>query len=176
MTETDLQAWNEFALAQAGAAAVLTGLVFVAVSMNVSAILSHRELPGRAGEGVIIFVSVLCQSAVLLVPHQSERAIGAELLLLAGGTLAILLGIFLPTLGRPSLQPTTWRVTRLLLILTTTIPTAVAGAGLLGWVGADLRWYAFGTLWALVAAMTNAWVLLVEVIRDKRYVPVTRDA
>lgn len=172
MTESELHAWSEFALAQAGAAAVLTGLVFVAVSINITAILRHHELPGRAGEGVVIFVSVLCQSVILLVPHQGPRAAGAQLLLIAGGTLALLLGIFLPGLGRPSRQPVTWRVTRLLLIITSTAPSLAAGAGLLGWVGADLRWYAFGTLWAMAAAMTNAWVLLVEVVRDERYAPV----
>jgi hypothetical protein len=171
MSTIEVHDWAEFALAQAGAAAVLTGLVFVAVTTNLSRILSHRELPGRAGETVIIYASVLCQSLILLIPGQSRRELGVEMLALAGGTLAILLAIFLPALGRPSRQPRSWRITRLLFIIVGTVPSILAGTGLLGWTPTGLRWYAFGTIAALIAATANAWVLLVEVIRDQRYTP-----
>jgi hypothetical protein len=44
--------WHDFFLAQAGAAGVLTGLVFVGVSINLEKILSDPTsgLAGRAGE------------------------------------------------------------------------------------------------------------------------------
>ena len=173
MSTIEVHGWTEFALAQAGAAAVLTGLVFVAVTTNLSRILSHRELPGRAGETVIIYASVLCQSLILLIPGQSVRQLGIEMLTLAAGTLAILLAIFLPALALPSRQPRSWRITRLLFIVAATVPSVLAGTGLLDWTATDLRWYAFGTIAALVAATANAWVLLVEVIRDHRYTPAT---
>jgi hypothetical protein len=171
MTTHDLPSWTDFALAQAGAAAVLTGLVFVAVTSNITRILSHRELPGRAGETVVVYAGVLCQSMILLIPGQTVRETGAEMFTLAAATLVILLAIFLPTLGRPSRQPWSWRLTRLLFILASTVPSLLAGTGLLGWTGGDLRWYAFGTIAGLIAATANAWVLLVEVIRDERYTP-----
>jgi hypothetical protein len=50
--------WHDFFLAQAGAAGVLTGLVFVAVSINLQQILSDESgsgLPGRAAEALILF-------------------------------------------------------------------------------------------------------------------------
>ncbi len=171
MSISDLEGWTDFALAQAGAAAVLTGLVFVAVTTNISKILSHHELPGRAGETVVIYAGVLCQSLLLLIPEQSIREVGAELLAAAGATLAILLAIFIPTLGRPSRQPRSWQITRLAFIVATTTPSILAGTALLGLTFGDLRWYAFGTIAALFAATANAWVLLVEIIRDERYTP-----
>jgi hypothetical protein len=41
--------WSDFGVGVTGAAAALAGLVFVAVSINLSEILKYRNLPGRAG-------------------------------------------------------------------------------------------------------------------------------
>jgi hypothetical protein len=53
--------WHDFFLAQAGAAGVLTGLVFVGVSINLQKIVSEpgSGLTGRAAEALIVLV-VLC--------------------------------------------------------------------------------------------------------------------
>jgi len=67
-----------------GAAAVLAGLVFLAVSINIGRIMAIPGLPGRAGESVIFFLGVLVESALLLIPGQSATALGIELLVSAG--------------------------------------------------------------------------------------------
>ena len=54
--------WHDFFLAQAGAAGVLTGLVFVGVSINLQKILS--DLTGRAVEALILLVAVLVASVL----------------------------------------------------------------------------------------------------------------
>jgi hypothetical protein len=59
MSHEDIVAWEGFAVALAGAVAVLAGLVFVAVSINSDRILPVRGLPGRAGESVILFITAL---------------------------------------------------------------------------------------------------------------------
>ena len=61
--------WHEFFLAQAGAAGVLVGLVFVGVSINLEKILSDpgSGLTGRAAEALILLVAVLTASTLLLV-------------------------------------------------------------------------------------------------------------
>jgi hypothetical protein len=74
--------WHDFFLAQAGAAGVLTGLVFVAVSINLRVIVSEPDsgLPGRAAEALILLVGVLTASVLLLVPGQGPLIVGAEVL------------------------------------------------------------------------------------------------
>jgi hypothetical protein len=48
--------WNTLLSVRAGAAATLTGLVFVAVSINLSKILTFPGLPGRAAESLLQFL------------------------------------------------------------------------------------------------------------------------
>jgi hypothetical protein len=80
--EKQIGDWHEFFLAQAGAAGVLTGLVFVGVSINLEKIVSQPDfgLPGRAAEALILLVAVLTASLLLLVPRQGTTMVGLEVL------------------------------------------------------------------------------------------------
>ncbi|HEX3901634.1 MAG TPA: hypothetical protein VH853_02220 [Polyangia bacterium] len=49
MTAYPTAGWESFFVAEVGAAAALTGLLFVAVSINLSKVLAFPQLPGRAG-------------------------------------------------------------------------------------------------------------------------------
>jgi hypothetical protein len=165
VSHEDLAAWEGFAVALAGASAVLAGLVFLAVSINIDRILRLRGLPGRAGESLILYLGALCQCAFLLIPHQPATALGVELVVAGTVTWAVLLAIVLPTLRRPSRQPRTWHATRLVGIHAGTVPVVLAGTSLLGWPPGGLYWLVAGVLSAIVVATANAWVLLVEVVR-----------
>jgi hypothetical protein len=70
--------WTDFGVGVAGASAALAGLVFVAVSINLSEILKYRNLPGRAA--LTLFVTPLIVGFLLLVPGQPGAALGTELL------------------------------------------------------------------------------------------------
>jgi hypothetical protein len=72
--------WTDFGVGIAGASAALAGLVFVAVSINLSRILEYRNLPGRAALTLYLFVTPLVVGILLLVPGQSGAALGGELL------------------------------------------------------------------------------------------------
>jgi hypothetical protein len=171
VSHEEVAAWEGFAVALAGAAAVLAGLVFVAVSINIDRILPVRGLPGRAGESVILFLTALIACAFVLVPHQPATALGVELLILGLLVFVLLLLIVTPALRGPSRQPASWHATRIVGIAAVTIPIALAGASLLHWLPGELYWLAAGVLAALVVGTANAWVLLVEVVRDRRYRP-----
>jgi hypothetical protein len=111
----------------------------------------------------------LIACAFVLVPHQPATALGTELLILGGPVLVLLLLIVTPALRGPSLQPRSWHATRIIGIAAATIPTLLAGASLLHWLPGELYWLVAGVLAALVVGTGNAWVLLVEVVRDRRY-------
>ena len=77
-------------MASAGAAAALTGLIFVAVSINLAQILADRGLPIRAAETLSILVGLLLLSVFMLVPGQGRVALGIEI-----GGLGVVLGTVL---------------------------------------------------------------------------------
>src|SRR5262249_42434615 len=112
MTHLDIAAWESFAVALAGASAVLAGLVFVAVSINIDRILRVQGLPGRAGESVILLIAAVCVCAFVLVAHQPVTALAVELVVAGALTCVVLILILLPALRRPSRQPLSWPATR----------------------------------------------------------------
>jgi hypothetical protein len=175
MSAYDVHAWAEFGVAVAGAAAVLAGLVFVAVSINLEKVLEVHGLPGRAGESIVMFAGVLILSFSLLMPGQSRVAVGVELLV--GGVLlaTLLVLIALPGLNKPTRQPLSWRITRIVLALAASVPVVVAGLSMLAERGGGLYWLAAAFGLALAAGIGNAWVLLVEFVRDERYRAVGSD-
>jgi hypothetical protein len=171
MSAYDVHAWAEFGVAAAGAAAVLAGLVFVAVSINLDKVVEVRGLAGRGGESIVMFVGALIASLLLLVPGQSNTALGVELAV-GGGILALgLVLIAWPGIKLQSHQPMSWRITRIVAALATSVPIFLAGVSLLAEWGGGLYWLLAAVAFAFLAGIGNAWVLLVEVVRDERYRP-----
>ncbi|MGB8383945.1 MAG: hypothetical protein WCG47_22315 [Dermatophilaceae bacterium] len=59
----DAEAWHELYVMVGGAAGALAGLLFVAVSINLDRIIAGQGLARRAGETLVIMVSLLTTSA-----------------------------------------------------------------------------------------------------------------
>ncbi len=70
--------WQTLFAVQAGAAATLTGLVFVAVSINLPRIIETPGLPGRAAESMLQFLQVFFVSLAILIPQQPLTTLGCE--------------------------------------------------------------------------------------------------
>ncbi len=150
----------------AGASAALAHLVIVAVSVNISRILSFPHLPARAGAAISTLILVLVASMAALIP-QSAEACGIEVLCL--GLVCWLLQ--LPAARQMLLfsknQQRPWyEATRGITFgQVQTIPFIVAGALLVAASANGWYWLAAGTILVFVLSMFNAWVLLVEILR-----------
>jgi hypothetical protein len=162
--------WHDFFLATSAAAGVLTGLVFVGVSINLEKIVlqSGSGLTGRAAEALILLLAVLTTSILLLVPGQSSSLMGVEVLAVGGAAYAWILTIQVLHLRTWSTIPSALRlplVLRVTVAQISCIPTVIAGIALLT-VGYDgLYWLVAGMVFSTLAAMFDAWVLLVEINR-----------
>jgi modulator of FtsH protease len=77
-----MERWANYFLATAGGSAALTGLIFVAVSLNLQRILSFKQLPDRALGSLVLLVNVFTISSFSLIAVQSIQFLGTEILLL----------------------------------------------------------------------------------------------
>jgi modulator of FtsH protease len=160
-----LEGWSDFFVVQAGAAAVLAGLVFVGVSINLEQILAMPSLPGRALGAIVILVGVLIQSSLVLVPDQSTTALGLEML---GVGLVVLLVVSaiqrdvylkrLPEYRKQFLLNVAFAQVAVLAFV-------VAGVLLVATGESGIYWTVPAVLVSYLVAISDAWVLLVEIHR-----------
>jgi modulator of FtsH protease len=85
--------WRDLAVMLGGAAAALTGLVFVAASIQLKTLSQDRSLRKRATACLVVLFTVVAGSAAVLAP-QSARIIGAELLVIVVVSAAITIPSF----------------------------------------------------------------------------------
>src|ERR1700678_341729 len=119
--------WSTYLSAQASASASLTGLVFVAVSINLTRVLSVPGLVGRAAESIIQLFGVFILSTVTLIPKQSFAALGLEILVLASIFWLLQTVLQMIYMRRRRGHPLRWLVSRLIQTQFASIPFFVSG-------------------------------------------------
>ena len=165
MTAYDPAQWAPLAAAVVGAAAALTGLIFVSISLNLAEILVQPGLPERALETLIILVGVLVASALVLFPDADSTNLGWALLVLGAG-----LGLWVAVIHRGARSRIVaqyrgyyWQAfvsnegTPVLLV--------IAGLATLSQAFGGLLWLGIADLFGITVGVVNAWVLLVEIKR-----------
>jgi hypothetical protein len=157
----DPSAWSGFFAAEAGASAALTGLIIVAVSINLPQLLKTKALSGRAAETVALLTGVLVLASFGVVPGQPLAVLGAEFVAV-GLILAIGNTMIRWQLGRHPKEP---RRLREIIVYGASLPPVMAGASLMAGWGGGLYWLVPGIIVALVGCVLNTWVLLVEILR-----------
>jgi modulator of FtsH protease len=160
----DTTNWVGLFGAEVAASAALTGLVFVAVSINLQRILAYPSLPRRVLKALCMLGLVLFVSTLGLVPGQPSQAFGLELI---GLGLVGVIWVVVTDVGTWRMTPVKFR-RRLMFLsfgLAATLCTIIAGVSLLAQAGGGLYWLVPAVLLALLAAMTDAWVLLIEIMR-----------
>jgi hypothetical protein len=158
-------AWQTFFAAEVNAAAALTGLVVVAISVNLMRILEQELLPARAGEALIALIGALVLASLMLIPDQPVRVMAAECGILGtvmiAGPFSFQLRAYRSDTPNQRARP----LTRALLTSLGGGPVLVAGVLLAEGLSAGLYWAAAGVILSLIAGVVGAWVLLVEILR-----------
>jgi hypothetical protein len=160
-----LSEWQTLFSVQAESAATLTGLVFVAVSINVAKILSSPGLPGRAAESIAQFLQVFFICTAMLIPRQTARALAAEIIAIAFLCWALQLASQTNYARSRSGHPKWWLVTRIVQTQLGSVPLFVAAIYLLTGSSAGLYWLVPGFFLSFFAGVINAWILLIEIYR-----------
>jgi modulator of FtsH protease len=170
MTSYSPAQWSDFALAQLGASAALLGLVFVGMSINLKDFVGTASLVNRALEAIVLLASVLFVATAVLIPDQSRQALGIELVVLGAFTALVVLrlqaGARAEIVPHGDRGPTAASVyIRRIVGVGSTLVIVVTGVLLLVQAGGGLYWWPVAIIAAYLAALTNAWVLLVEILR-----------
>ena len=157
--------WSTYLAVQAGAAATLTGLVFVAVSLNVNRIISHSGLPSRAAESLIQLLGVFFISGLALVSGQSPKLLGAEVFLIGITSWLVQVTGQIHYMFNRSGHPLTWLTYRALGTQIATLPFCVGGVEIFIGSSGAFYWLDIGFTASFIAALSSAWVLLIEILR-----------
>ena len=164
MTSLQAAEWHDMFVAIAGAAAALTGLLFVAVSINLQRILKFKTLPTRAVETLSVMVGLLLLAVIMLIPGQSRTVLGIEILVLGLGLALLLLPRRLGIKRNPK-EPLSWLLTPLAVVSLGSLPMVAAGISVLAGGGGGLYWLVPEVVLGFIGSITNTWILLVEIHR-----------
>jgi hypothetical protein len=160
-----LTEWSTLLAVQAGAAATLTGLVFVAVSINLAKIIGFPGLPGRAAESILQFLQVFFICTAALIPEQPVAALAVEIIAVALFSWVMQVVWQIRYAKSRSGHPPLWLIMRIVQTQLAAAPFFVGGIDLLLGLPAGFYWLVPGFAFSFVAGVANAWVLLVEIVR-----------
>ena len=157
--------WGTLFTVETETAATLTGLVFVAISINIDRIMVYPGLPGRASESILQFIEVFLISVAALIPGQPDWVLGIEFLVIGVIFWVAQITGQVRYLRLKAGHPRWWFVLRSILSQLATVPFCLSGIALLSGVTSALYWLIPGFLFSFAAGIVSAWVLLVEIRR-----------
>ncbi|NUT57871.1 MAG: hypothetical protein HOQ00_03350 [Agromyces sp.] len=157
--------WSQFNVAMAGATAALAGLLIVAMSVNLKAIMASRSLPVRMATALTTLLVALAATALGLAPEQPAWAYGLEVFV--GASLAA--GFEVRAIRAIMHDQVVATMKRMAKSVAGTVPITsyLVGSLLLmtGSVAAGLWFFAAGAILAIASAVLHSWIVLVEVLR-----------
>jgi hypothetical protein len=157
--------WAGFFSTVSSASAALTGLLFVAISINLSQIISNPMLTARAAKALSTLVTVLLTAIVCLVPGQPYLVLACEMIVIGVMGWILITRWQLAASRRNLYISTRQRIFQHVLAQGSTLPLIVGSISILLMQRGALYWIVVGMILSLVAALIDAWVLLVEIQR-----------
>lgn len=162
MNAYDAAAWHDFFVTAGTAAAALTGLLFVALSIQLDRVLGHPEHRFRARGNFFGLTVVMVMALVVLMPSLSPGWLGVGLIvpnLTAAAVNAWHTRRVLPTFFTGSIIfPLRVAFSYVLILM-----GVIGGISVIWGVGGGLLWPAIEAIGMLLIALLGAWSLLVGV-------------
>lgn len=157
--------WTSFFASELQAAAALTGLIIVGISINVGRIIAVPGLSGRAAEALVLPTGILVACSFALIPGQPIGVLGIEI-----GLTGLVMWL-IPTIIHVQAMRTgnalgpARGTPRVILAMLASWAFVVSGILLVLHVDGALYWTVGGILVSLVVTVINAWVVLIEILR-----------
>ncbi len=160
------EGWHDFFVANVGAAAALAGLIIVAMSVNIEAIIKIPVITARAGATVASLVLSLVSSGIMLIPAQDTLPLGGAILV-AALIASVIVAQSAVQLVRAEHghRPPMSTAAKVGVAAIQVLPFGVGAVLLLTGNSAGIAWIASGVLLVFLGSVANAWVLLVEILR-----------
>lgn len=156
------EAWHDFYLMVGGAAAVLMGLIFVAVSIHLRLILDDAWLRGRAESALLALMLVLLIAGAVLVPEQPLAALGVEIAVLSLVSPAVSIRGLRHLSGGLRRAPVEIGIG----LVGTTVGLLSGASLVVGW-GGGLMLLLPAAAVAVVSSVWNGWRLMVDAAAER---------
>jgi modulator of FtsH protease len=155
----------DFLSAEVQASAALTGLLFVAISINLSKIVPEPRLVSRAAKGLGSLIGIMLAGSLCLVPGQSSQVLGSELTILGVAVWVTVTSTQRAASKENPYQTTNNMLVQAVLTQLSALPLVVCGISLACSEGGGLYWIVPAVIFSLLASLIDAWVLLIEILR-----------
>lgn len=160
-----LDAWRDFNVAMVGATSALAGLVIVAASVNITAIIKAATLTARLAAGIASLLMGLTASAIALWPDLSLPGFGIGVIVIAAVSAIFPVAATARLATNRAAQGNARRVVNIVLAWLPTAAYLVGGSVLVAGLAVGAGIVAAGTLLTIGSAVIVSWVALVEVLR-----------